>query len=464
VQVVAEVVIAKTPGPVAERLIHLVGRNDKPFLVAGVTIAILGLGAVAGLLTARRRVFGHLVFWAMAAVALVAAMTRPDFTPYSLLPLAVGVIVWTVLLDFLTTSARPRPSVLESRRRFLLSAGGVAAAALVVGAGTRLVGRGRQAVESTRRLLKLPVSSGTVPAGAETGIAGMTPWRVPNREFYRIDTALVVPAVDPGEWKLRIHGLVDREVTITYAELLKRQLTETWVTICCVSNPVGGDLIGNAWWSGVRIADLLKEAGVKPEADAVKQTSKDGWTCGTPIEALTDGRDALLAVGMNGGPLPIDHGFPVRMIVPGLYGYVSACKWVTDLEVSRFQDFEAYWTGKGWSEKGPVKIASRIDVPGSGDDVPAGEVRIGGSAWAQTIGIAAVEYSLDGGPWERARLGGVPNDETWRQWAATVELDQGDHSVRVRALGRNGETQTGVERDVRPDGATGWHEVDFRAT
>ncbi len=463
VQVVAEVVIAKTPGPVAETLIHLVGRNDKPFLVAGVTIAILALGAVAGLLTARRRVFGHLVFWAMAAVALVAAMTRPDFTPYSLLPLAVGVIVWTVLLDFLTTSARPRPSVLESRRRFLLSAGGVAAATLVVGAGTRFVGRSRQAVESTRRLLRLPVSSGTVPAGAETGIAGMTPWRVPNQEFYRIDTALVVPAVDPREWRLRIHGLVDQEVTITYRELLKRQLTETWVTICCVSNPVGGDLIGNAWWSGVRIADLLKEAGVKPEADAVKQTSKDGWTCGTPIEALTDGRDALLAIGMNGGPLPIEHGFPVRMIVPGLYGYVSATKWLVDLEVTRFDRFSAYWTDRGWSVRGPVKTESRVEVPRNGADVGSGRVVVGGHAWAQHTGIAKVEYRLDGDAWREAELGRVPGNDTWVQWSGTVQVSSGGHTLAVRATDRSGYTQTAARADVVPDGATGWDQVSFNA-
>jgi DMSO/TMAO reductase YedYZ molybdopterin-dependent catalytic subunit len=390
-------------------------------------------------------------------------MTRPDFTPYSLLPLAVGVIVWTVLLDFLTTSARPRPSVLESRRRFLLSAGGVAAAALVVGAGTRFVGRSRQAVESTRRLLRLPVSSGTVPAGAETGIAGMTSWRVPNQEFYRIDTALVVPAVDPGEWRLRIHGLVDREVTITYRELLKRQLTETWVTICCVSNPVGGDLIGNAWWSGVRIADLLKEAGVKPEADAVKQTSKDGWTCGTPIEALTDGRDALLAIGMNGGPLPIEHGFPVRMIVPGLYGYVSATKWLVDLEVTRFDRFSAYWTDRGWSVRGPVKTESRVEVPRNGADVGSGRVVVGGHAWAQHTGIAKVEYRVDGDAWREAELGRVPGNDTWVQWSGTVQVSSGGHTLAVRATDRSGYTQTAARADVVPDGATGWDQVSFNA-
>jgi DMSO/TMAO reductase YedYZ molybdopterin-dependent catalytic subunit len=464
VQVVAEVVIAKTPGPVAESLIHLVGRNDKPLLVAGVTIAIICLGAVAGLLTQVRQIYGHLVFWGMAAVALLAATTRPDFTPLSLLPLAVGVVVWSVLLDHLTKAAEPRPSVLESRRRFLLNAGGVTAGALVVAAGGRLIGRGRRAVETSRALLRLPVSRGTVPAGAESpALKGLTPWRVSAKDFYRIDTSLVVPAVDPNQWRLRIHGLVDREVTLTYEQLVQRQLTEDWVTICCVSNPVGGDLIGNAFWSGVRVADLLREAGVHPDADAVKQTSHDGWTCGTPLEALTDGRNAMLAIAMNGEPLPVEHGFPVRMIVPGLYGYVSATKWLVDLEVTRFDRFAAYWTDRGWSSHGPVKTESRVEVPGDGGKVPTGTVGVGGHAWAQHTGIERVEFRVDGQPWRDAVLGRVPGNDTWVQWAGTVEVDQGDHTLAVRATDRSGYTQTAARVDVVPNGATGWHTITFSA-
>ena len=464
VQVMAEVVIEKTPGPVAEALIHVVGRNDKPILVAGVTLAIIGLGALAGVLTARRALFGHAVFWAMAVVALVAAMTRPDFTPFSLLPLAAGVVVWAALLDYLTGLARPRPTLAASRRRFLLNAGGVALAAVAVGVGSRLVGQSRAAVESSRRLLRLPVTRGAVPAGADTGAPrGLAPWRVPNVDFYRIDTALVVPAVDPASWRMRIHGLVDREITLGYRELLDRRITEDWVTICCVSNPVGGDLIGNAWWSGVRIADLLREAGVHPDADAVKQTSKDGWTCGTPIEALTDDRNAMLAVAMNGEPLPVEHGFPVRMIVPGLYGFVSATKWVVDLEVTKFSDFTAFWTERGWSSRGPVKTESRVEVPRDGGDVNTGSVRVGGHAWAQHTGIAKVEYRLDGDAWREAELGRVPSNDTWVQWSGTVDVDAGDHRLTVRATDRSGYTQTSVRADVVPDGATGWHSVGFSA-
>jgi DMSO/TMAO reductase YedYZ molybdopterin-dependent catalytic subunit len=286
---------------------------------------------------------------------------------------------------------------------------------------------------------------------------------VPNDDFYRIDTALVVPAVEPDEWRLRIHGMVDRELTLTYQDLLDRKLTEDWVTLCCVSNPVGGDLIGNAWWSGVRVAELLAEAGVRPGADAVKQTSKDGWTCGTPLPALTDDRNAMLAVAMNGAPLPVEHGFPVRMVVPGLYGYVSATKWLVDLEVTTYDDFSAYWTDRGWSAKGPIKTQSRVEVPRNGADVRAGSLRVGGHAWAQHTGIAKVEYRLDGDAWREAELGRVPGADTWVQWSGTVEVQSGEHTLAVRATDRSGYTQTAARADVVPDGATGWDKIEFSA-
>jgi hypothetical protein len=235
------------------------------------------------------------------------------------------------------------------------------------------------------------------------------------------------------------------------------------VTLCCVSNPVGGELIGNAWWSGVRVADLLAEAGPLPEADAVLQTSEDGWTCGTPLVALTDDRDALLALAMNGEPLPLEHGFPVRMVVPGLYGYVSATKWLVDIEVSRFSDIDAFWTGKGWAEEGPVKTQSRIDVPRSNHRVMAGAVRVGGVAWAQHTGIEKVEVQVDGGAWTPVELGRVPSVDTWVQWSGTVETEPGVHTLAVRATDKSGYEQTAVRRDVLPDGATGWHTIEFTA-
>jgi DMSO/TMAO reductase YedYZ molybdopterin-dependent catalytic subunit len=350
-----------------------------------------------------------------------------------------------------------------ARRDFLRRSGLVGVAALVFAVGGRYIGRTRRGVEEARARLRLPVTRGQVPSGAEVGVDGLLPWRIPGSQFYRIDTAVVVPAVAASTWRLRIHGLVDKEVTLTYQQLLDRQITEAWVTLCCVSNPVGGDLVGNAWWSGVRIADLLKEAGPQHGADAVLQTSQDGWTCGTPLSALTDGRDAMLAIAMNGAPLPLEHGFPVRMVVPGLYGFVSATKWVVDLELTRFADFTAFWTERGWSSHGPVKTESRIDVPRSNHRVTAGAVRVGGVAWAQHTGIERVEVRLDGGPWTPVELGGVPSTDTWVQWAGTVQADAGNHSLAVRATDRSGYTQTGARVGVLPDGATGWHTIEFTA-
>jgi DMSO/TMAO reductase YedYZ molybdopterin-dependent catalytic subunit len=470
---VAEGVIETTPGGLAELLISIVGQYDKPLLVLGVTAALLGLSALAGLLAARSMLAANGIFVAMGAIGAVALWTRSGSSPYDVLPALAGAATWLLTLPLLLRPlAGPRPegaapgqpSLQDSgRRRFLALAGGVTVAAAVAGLGSRLAGQARRSVESTRRLLRLPVRSGVVPDGADLGVPGLEPWRSSNQDFYRIDTAIVVPSLDPNTWQLRIHGMVDQELVVTYQDLVDRELTEAWVTLCCVSNEVGGTLIGNAWWSGVRIADLLAEAGVQDGADAVLQTSHDGWSCGTPLAALTDDRDAMLAIAMNGEPLPVVHGFPVRMVVPGLYGFVSATKWLVDLEVTRFADFAAYWTERGWAEQAPVKTQSRIDRPRPGSSLPAGRQRIGGVAWAQHTGIAKVEYRLDGRPWQEATLGRVPGVDTWVQWAATVDLARGDHRLAVRATDLSGETQTAVERGVVPDGATGWHTVDFGA-
>jgi hypothetical protein len=256
-----------------------------------------------------------------------------------------------------------------------------------------------------------------------------------------------------------VHGLVDREVSLTFDELVGLGLVERWVTLTCVSNEVGGYLAGNALWSGVPVAEVLARAGPESRADAVRSTSADGWTAGTPLDVLTDGRDALFAVAMNGEPLPVEHGFPVRMVVPGLYGYVSATKWVVDVEVSRFDEFDAYWTTRGWSERGPVKTASRIEVPRSGATVRAGRVAVAGVAWAQHRGVQSVEVQVDDGPWRRARLGVVPSTDTWRQWVWEWDAEPGDHEVRVRAITADGELQIQDEAPPAPDGATGWHRV-----
>jgi len=276
----------------------------------------------------------------------------------------------------------------------------------------------------------------------------------PAADFYRIDTALTVPQVDPGSWTVRVHGLVDQEVTMTFDELLAEDLVEAWVTLACVSNPVGGDLVGNAKWLGMPIRELLTRAGPHPDADMVLSTSADGFTASTPLEALTDDRDALLAVAMNDAPLPVEHGFPVRMVVPGLYGFVSATKWVVDLEVTRFADVTAYWTDRGWSDHGPVKTESRISVPRGDTDVPAGRVVVAGTSWAQHRGVTGVEVRVDEGPWHAATLAGDGGIDSWRQWSWQWDAAPGDHVLQVRASDPEG-PQTEDRVDVVPDGATG---------
>jgi DMSO/TMAO reductase YedYZ molybdopterin-dependent catalytic subunit len=302
------------------------------------------------------------------------------------------------------------------------------------------------------------------PTGTDLGIEGQGPWLSTNRDFYRIDTALSPPLIDPANWSLRIHGMVDKELTLTYQDLLDRGLEDAWITICCVSNPVGGDLIGNTVWGGVPIKDILDEVGVQSGADALLSTSDDGWTCGTPLEALTDGRNALLALTMDGEPLPIPHGFPVRQVVPGLYGYVSATKWVVDWEVTRFADFEAYWTKRGWGERGPVKTECRIDVPNDHETFSARRRAIAGVAWAQHVGVERVEVRIDGGPWQKATLGAVPNVDTWVQWRLEWSADAGDHAIEARATDADGETQTVKRAEVLPDGATGYPRINVKVT
>jgi DMSO/TMAO reductase YedYZ molybdopterin-dependent catalytic subunit len=468
VEAVAAAVRDFTPGPIAVFLVHLVGSADKPLLLGGTAVAVLGMCGYAASLMRRHPLLPDLVFFALTVVGLAAILRLPSPGIGSALALMVGLVTWIVTLRVLTAPLLGEvvgdhtPDL--RRRDFMIRSGWVVAAVAVLTIGGRFAGSGRRHAEQARRLLRLPVRHGEVPVGADLGVPGIQPWRTSNSDFYLIHTALAPPSISPPDWQLRIHGMVERELTFSYQDLIDRQLTEAWITLCCVSNEVGGDLIGNAYWSGVLARELLAEAGVKPGADAVLQTSRDGWNCGTPLSALTDDRNAMLAVAMNGKPLPVEHGFPVRMVVPGLYGYVSATKWLVDLEVTRFDKFQAYWTERSWSEKGPVKTQSRIDVPGDGAQVNAGSVPIGGSAWAQHTGIEKVEYQLDGAAWAEADLGRVPQTDTWVQWSARVDVDPGDHVLVVRATDRSGYTQTSVRADVVPDGATGWDSVTFDAS
>ncbi|WP_353807747.1 molybdopterin-dependent oxidoreductase [Agromyces sp. SYSU T00194] len=490
--------------------IALFGTADKVALLVGIAIVLLAVAVWAGVLERRRPPWGRVVFVALGVVGFLAATSRANATPLDWVPSAVAAVAAAsalgTLLKRLPVTARadasgapahalattpaheparatgaastpapepmpaPRPTpgaaaapgAAIDRRRFLGWAGGAAAIGALAALGAFAMQAGARAVNAVRETLSLPTPATPappIPSGAELGIDGLAPVITPNETFYRIDTALRVPEIDPADWSIRVHGMVDREVTLTWDELLALPLVEHAVTLACVSNEVGGSLIGNAMWLGSPIRDLLAQAGPSPDADMVLSRSIDGWTAGTPLEVLTDDRQALLAVGMNGEPLPAEHGFPVRMVVPGLYGYVSATKWVTELEVTRFDRAEGYWTPRGWSERGPVKLHSRIDVPRYGATVAPGTAVAAGVAWHQHVGVAGVEVQVDDGPWQEAELATAISDDTWVQWRHEWQAEPGSHVLRVRARSASGEVQTDERTTVAPDGATGHHQV-----
>jgi DMSO/TMAO reductase YedYZ molybdopterin-dependent catalytic subunit len=474
--VVGASLIDLAPPWAKDAAIDLFGTADKAALLTGIGLVLLALAGASGVLEVRRPPLGRVLIGLFGVVGAIAASTRANASMLAVAPSAIAAIAGVLALMLLVrrlpradaAGAAPPPRAPTSasagagvdRRRFLGWAGGATALGVLAAVGGYALQAGTRAVTAVRDSITLPKSAATavVPAGAELGIDGLAPVITPNGVFYRIDTALAVPAVDPATWSLRIHGMVDREVTITWDELLALPLAESATTLACVSNEVGGGLIGNAVWLGYPIRELLARAGPAADADMVLSTSIDGFTAGTPIEALTDDRDAIPAVGMNGEPLPAEHGFPVRMVVPGLYGYVSATKWVVDLEVTRFDEASAYWTDRGWSERGPVKLSSRIDVPRSGQSLTAGPIVVAGVAWHQHVGIERVEVQVDDGPWQEATLAAAISLDTWVQWRFEWDAASGSHTLRVRAIGADGEVQTAKRQGVVPDGATGLDE------
>jgi DMSO/TMAO reductase YedYZ molybdopterin-dependent catalytic subunit len=353
----------------------------------------------------------------------------------------------------------PRPPWQPGRRSFL-AAGAVALAAGGVGTLAGRTFSERSSVSTALAHIRFPRAAEPVPPlppGVNLGIKGLSSFITPNSSFYRVDTALILPQVSPQSWQLRIHGMVEREITISFHELLKRPLIEDYITLCCVSNPVAGPYIGNAKWLGASLASLLREARPRAGAEQLICTSVDGFTSGTPIQTVMDGRDALLAVAMNGKPLPVAHGFPARMVVPGLYGYVSATKWVTDIKVTTFRGELGYWAQRGWSQQAPIKTESRIDVPLN--SVPAGRTAVAGVAWAQHKGVDAVHVRVDRGPWQQARLAAVPGIDTWRQWVWDWEATRGTHTIESRATDATGYTQTALQEPPEPNGASGYPSI-----
>lgn len=467
---VGEQFVDLTPSWLKDLAITLFGTADKVALLVGMAV-VLSVGcALLGVLAARRHVLGLVLFGLVGLVGAAAVLSRPDAAPADVLPTLGGTALGLLVLHRLTARLTRGAAVIDpwpdrpgehDRRSVLAWGAGLSVLGALAFATGRLFGGAADAVRAARAAFRVPrvASPVVVPPDAEQDVPGQTSYLSDNETFYRIDTALSVPQVDPATWRLRVHGLVEREVEIDFEELLAQPMVEALVTLTCVSNTVGGNLAGNAVWTGWPVRELLARAGPLPDADMVLSTSVDGWTAGTPLEVLTDDRNALLAVAMNGEPLPPEHGFPVRMVVPGLYGYVSATKWVTELKVTRFDTDVAYWTPRGWSARGPVKTASRIDVPRDGEAVAAGRAVAAGVAWAQHRGISRVEVRVDDGPWQEATLAAEPSVDAWRLWRLDWDATPGRHTLTVRATDGTGETQTEQVAPPAPDGASGWHSV-----
>jgi DMSO/TMAO reductase YedYZ molybdopterin-dependent catalytic subunit len=504
---VGEASIGLTPPPVKNFAISAFGSHDKVVLVSGILAALAIFAAIVGVLAMRRLAYGMAGLAVFTAIGLTAALTRPTASAGYALPTLIGGALAVAALRLLVRAApaavpapparredaealpyagppavpdapepgppgargpaadgafrpvRHPPASVTERRSFLVTGLAAAGTAVVAGLAGRLLAE-HSSVARARQALRLPAPvhpAPPLPAGSNLPIPGISSFITPNSLFYRVDTAIVLPEVPPSSWQLRIHGMVARELTITFDELIRRPLTADYITLTCVSNPVGGPYVGNALWLGTSVASLLREAGIRAGAEQLLCTSVDGFTSGTPVQTAMDGRDAMLAVAMNGTALPVEHGFPVRMVVPGLYGYVSACKWITDINVTTWSEF-AYWAEpeNGWSQQAPIKTESRIDVPSGKKTLSAGRTAVAGVAWAQHKGIAAVEVRVDNGPWHEARLAAVPDLDCWRQWVWYWDATPGRHLIEARATDNTGYTQTALQAGPPPNGASGY--------
>jgi DMSO/TMAO reductase YedYZ molybdopterin-dependent catalytic subunit len=484
VEAVAGQVINRAPRSVERFAIETFGSNDKLALVIGIMVLSAAFGIVLGVVSRRRRRVGTMGLAAFAVVGVLASAAGPQGSLAAGTPSVVAGLVGAGCLGSLASRAPSRnasaprvagdghaPSAasaaatpsrggVASRRAFLGRTAAVAAAGAFAAAGGRAL-RSRFSAAESRANVLLPSATRPGPplppagTGVEVGVPGVAPFVTPNADFYRVDTALVVPQVRAEDWALAVTGIVDEPFELTFDELLDRDLIEADITMTCISNPVGGDLVGHARWLGVPTRELVEQARPHGGADQLVGRSVDGYTCGFPLSAAYD-RDCIVAVGMNGEPLPLEHGFPARLVTPGLYGYIGSTKWLTELEVTTFDAFDQYWVRRGYADRAPIKTMARIDTPRSLERVVAGPVAVGGVAWAQTRGIEAVEVRVDDRPFRPAQLADALNRDSWRQWRFEWDAVPGRHTLTVRAVDGTGETQTETRADVVPDGASGW--------
>lgn len=481
---VGDGVIDLTPAPVKDFAIRTFGTKDKLALLVGIFSMLVAVAVAVGVVVRYSLIAAVVLMSTFAAVGIVAGLASPDPKPQVLFPAPVGAAAGAGALVFARrfpgvarTGARGRADTtadaisgasssaehpILNRRKFLTLTGGLVAAAAATAALGRLL-QSQLSAAASRAGVTLPSPAtrlAPVPSGTSVGVDGVAPFVTSNADFYRIDTALTVPQVQTDSWALRVTGMVNEELEIDFEELLSRPMVEADITMTCVSNVVGGDLMSHARWLGVPLRKVLDEAGVDPKrATQIVGRSVDGFTTGFPTERAYDGRDALIAVGMNGEPLPLEHGFPARLVIAGLYGYVSATKWLEEIELTTMEGFDAYWVRRRWGKEGPIKVQSRIDVPKGFARVPAGSAVVAGVAWAQPHGISRVEVRVDGGPWSDATLADELNGSTWRQWRWQWNAAPGLHTVTVRATDKRGVTQTEQRAEPIPDGATGWHSV-----
>lgn len=473
VEAVGDVFIDNVPTPLKDWAIDVFGIYDKPVLLAGIVVVTVLLGAVVGVLARSRFWLAVVAFLAFGVGGTAAALVNGAFPPGAVIGAIVAIGGGLAVLAFLyrrmvrANQAEAEGKHDADRRAFIAGVGAVVAvAAISAGAGRILMDRARKMVAGRDTVvLPAPEQALAAPDPATSFSAeGLSPLLTPNQDFYRIDTALSVPRVDLSTWRLRIHGMVDRPYEIDFDQLLDMDMVERYVTLSCVSNQVGGGLVGNAKWLGVPLSEILRRAGVQDGASQVVGRAVDDFTVGFPTEAVFDGRDALLAVGMNDEPLPFEHGFPARLVVAGLYGYVSATKWLSDIELTTWDAFDAYWVPRGWSKRGPIKTQSRIDTPRPNAQVGLEERAIAGVAWAPNIGIERVEVQVDEGDWVEAELAAPLDEDSWRQWRVPWTPGEGGHRIRVRATDATGHTQTEERASPAPDGATGWHTIEVTAS